>query len=368
MWERTEGWAAGLRLALLALRDGTDPDRLVAQFSGTHSTVAELLVTEVLQRQPPDVREFLRCTSILAVLDPGLCDAVTGRGDSRLVLRRLAADHAFITPIEGEIDRYRYHPLLADVLRYEMRTENPHAEADAHRRASHFYADHGQTADAIDHALVGGDYDAACSLIHRRLPTLYAEGRRGQVSRWLDAVPDDYLFDDPERAVDQCAALLFLGRVEWIRWMRQARRAVGDGRPDLRARLLLFEAIGHATQGRVEVSAERRRQSQELRPAGVAEPFEEFASAWHARGLSLVGRHDEAIEAATSLLRAERVLMTDAAAVSLIAGTLHLAGTGRPRHLIGRARPRSLAGARRARPPWHGRRPVRPRRPPPNVR
>ncbi len=100
----------------------------------------------------------------------------------------------------SQADHYRYHPLLAELLRHEVRTEEPQLETDLHRRASRFYADEG-TADAIDHALAGYDYEAARSLIEQRLPTLYAEGRRGQVSTWLDAVPDEFLLAEPERAV-----------------------------------------------------------------------------------------------------------------------------------------------------------------------
>ena len=49
--ERTEGWAAGLRLAALSLAGHPDPDRFAAEFSGTERTVAEYLLAEVLDRQ-----------------------------------------------------------------------------------------------------------------------------------------------------------------------------------------------------------------------------------------------------------------------------------------------------------------------------
>ena len=49
---RTEGWAAGLRLAALSLAGHPDPARFAAEFSGTDRTVADYLLAEVLDRQP----------------------------------------------------------------------------------------------------------------------------------------------------------------------------------------------------------------------------------------------------------------------------------------------------------------------------
>jgi LuxR family maltose regulon positive regulatory protein len=326
LWKRTEGWAAGLRLALLAIRDGADPSGLIRQFSGMHASVSELLVAEVLDRQPADIREFLRRTSILGTLEPRVCDHLTGRSDSRAILRRLAGDQIYITPIDDRPDQFRYHPLLAELLHYELRTFDGALEPELHRRASCFYADEGRTAEAVDHALAGHDYEAAVALIAERMPTLYAEGRRYQVGAWLDAVPDEFLSAQPERVVAHCAALLFLGRVEWVRWLHHGYATVGDDRPDLRSRLVLFEAIGHATQGRLERFLELHRLSTALRGGGVADPFDEFATAWYARLLSVDGRHDEAVAEATALLNHPRTAMTPAAATSLMAGVVFRSG------------------------------------------
>ncbi|MGH2836227.1 MAG: AAA family ATPase, partial [Solirubrobacteraceae bacterium] len=56
---RTEGWAAGLRLAALSLAGNPDPERFAAEFSGSERTVAEYLLAEVLERQPADLKRLL---------------------------------------------------------------------------------------------------------------------------------------------------------------------------------------------------------------------------------------------------------------------------------------------------------------------
>jgi LuxR family maltose regulon positive regulatory protein len=74
--ERTEGWAAGLQLAGLALRDRTDPAAFVEAFTGGHRLVVDYLMAEVLGRQPAPVRRFLLVTSVLDRLCAPLCDAL----------------------------------------------------------------------------------------------------------------------------------------------------------------------------------------------------------------------------------------------------------------------------------------------------
>jgi LuxR family maltose regulon positive regulatory protein len=57
--KHTEGWAAALQLAALSMRDRDDPSAVARRLTGRHHMIADLLLTEVLERQPDDVREFL---------------------------------------------------------------------------------------------------------------------------------------------------------------------------------------------------------------------------------------------------------------------------------------------------------------------
>ena len=89
--ERTEGWAAGLRLAALSLAGHPDPGRLAAEFSGTERTVAEYLLAEVLDRQPEPVRRLLLRTSILERVNGELAGLPTGDSGGERVLQDLEA-------------------------------------------------------------------------------------------------------------------------------------------------------------------------------------------------------------------------------------------------------------------------------------
>ncbi len=324
--ERTEGWAAGIRLALLALQHGETVDDVLGREVDAAGMTGELLLTEALERQPAELRLFLDQTSVVGVLDPRLCEALTGRHDSRDLLRRLAAEHVFITALDGQPDHYRYHPMFAELLRQELRASDHNAEGTQHLKAARWFEQEQRYPDAIEHANAGGHFDVAFSIIVGRLGDLYAGGHRESVGRWLLAMPDSFVVADPARTVEHCAALLFVVRPEWLRWLRRARAVVGPDRPDLAARLELFGALGHAGQGHIEQFEQHVARAHELRGEGICDPFDEVIDAWRVRLLTLRGRHDDAVELAQSLFRRPRRLLRDLPLTSLLATTLFAAG------------------------------------------
>jgi LuxR family maltose regulon positive regulatory protein len=123
---RTEGWMAGVQMAAVSLRDQSGPDRFLAELAKTPRAITDFLGTEVLDRQPLEIRDFLLATSILDVLDSQSCAAVTERPDADALLGRLAERNLFL--IELDQGAYRYHHLFADLLRHRLRAEDPDRE------------------------------------------------------------------------------------------------------------------------------------------------------------------------------------------------------------------------------------------------
>lgn len=119
--QRTEGWAAGLRLAVLSLAGNPDPERFVAEFSGSDRTVAEYLMAEMLERQPADVQRLLLRTSFVDRVNGELADLLTGSSGSERILLDLADANAFVAPLDSERTWFRYHRLFAGLLRLELR-------------------------------------------------------------------------------------------------------------------------------------------------------------------------------------------------------------------------------------------------------
>src|SRR6201987_4410481 len=122
---RTEGWAAGLRLAALSLAGHPDPERFAAEFSGSERTVAEYLLAEVLERQSEEVRRLLLRTSILDQVNGELADALTGDEGGERVLQELEEANAFVVALDAARSWFRFHRLFADLLQLELRRTTP---------------------------------------------------------------------------------------------------------------------------------------------------------------------------------------------------------------------------------------------------
>src|SRR5213079_2338526 len=123
--QRTEGWAAGLRLAALSLAGHPDPERFVAEFSGSDRTVAEYLIAEMLDRQPPDVQDLLLRTSLLDRVNGELADLLTGRAGSEQILLSLEDANAFVVSLDPGRTWFRYHHLFADLLGWSCAARCP---------------------------------------------------------------------------------------------------------------------------------------------------------------------------------------------------------------------------------------------------
>ncbi|MEJ2557089.1 MAG: LuxR C-terminal-related transcriptional regulator, partial [Anaerolineae bacterium] len=171
--QRTEGWIAGLQLAAASLQGRLASERqaFVDIFAGDDQYIIDYLVEEVIDRQTPDVQSFLMQTAILERFNADLCDAVTGRNDSRAMLNFLAKANLFIIPLDHKRQWYRYHHLFADLLRYRLKETAPNQIPALHQRASQWYENSDLKHEAIQHALKGGDFERAERLTERRTET-----------------------------------------------------------------------------------------------------------------------------------------------------------------------------------------------------
>jgi LuxR family transcriptional regulator, maltose regulon positive regulatory protein len=210
--ERTEGWAAGLRLAAMSLARHDDPDRFVAEFSGSERTVADYLVGEVLSSQPPEVRHLLLRTCILDRVTGPLADALTGRADSARLLHELEEANALVVAVDVARSWFRYHHLLADLLRLQLRLEAPEDVAPLHCAAARWHADHGDPVEAIRHAQLGRDWELARELLARHWVHLVLDGEEATVGALLSGLPSDLVEHDAEMATVAAVASLAASR------------------------------------------------------------------------------------------------------------------------------------------------------------
>ncbi len=189
--ERTEGWPAGLRLAAISLTAHPDPERFVSEFSGSERTVAGYLLAEVLERQPPEVRDLLLRTSMLERVSGPLADVLTGGTGAEATLQQLEDQNAFVTALDTARAWFRYHHLFADLLRLELRRTAPATIPSLHRAAAAWHEQEGDVIDAVRHHLAAGDWDPAARLLLDNYLTLTMAGRGETLHALLGVFPAD---------------------------------------------------------------------------------------------------------------------------------------------------------------------------------
>lgn len=340
--DRTEGWAAGIRLAALAIRDGAKPGELICRLGDRDSSVAEFLLEEVLDRQPSDRRSFFRSVATLSILDPELCDAISGRNDSACTLRTLAAEGFFLSPIERTSERYRLHPLFADLLRAEADQVDVRAARATRLHAAQWLLANNRRTEAIEYLLAAGDFARGHRMILDEFETLYVGPHRRDLDRWLLAIPDEVVAESLDRAVEHCAALALIGHAEGARWWGYCMERACDD--DLVvSRLLSVHAVYDGVRGRLEDMRARSTLARERRPSATTDPLDEVVDFWEVRLEAILGSSRFAVERGRRLVGSKRGLVPDESALSVLAGALaadaqHEAAAGVAARAIGRWR------------------------------
>jgi LuxR family maltose regulon positive regulatory protein len=212
--QRTEGWAAGLRLVVISLSGHADPERFVAEFSGTDRAIGEYLMAEMLDRQPGEVQGMLLRTSLVDRLNGELADLLGGRSGAEQMLLELEDANAFVVSLDSERTWFRYHHLLADFLRLELRRRLADEVPELHRRAARWFADHGEAVEAVRHMLAAGDWSDAARLLADHLFNLTLDGQEGTIAALLRSFPAGASVDHPELALARAAVQLTQGRLE----------------------------------------------------------------------------------------------------------------------------------------------------------
>jgi LuxR family maltose regulon positive regulatory protein len=212
--ERTEGWAAGLRLAALALTGHPDPERFAAEFCGSERTVAEYLLAEVLERQSEEVRRLLSRTSVLERVSGPLADLLTGGSGGERILQKLEQAGAFVVALDARRSWFRYHRLFADLLKLELRHTEPAELATLHGTAADWFAEHRLPEEAVRHARAAQDWERAGRLLADHWLDVTLNGQAATAHQLVTSFPADAVTANVELTSVAAAAELMDGSLE----------------------------------------------------------------------------------------------------------------------------------------------------------
>jgi LuxR family maltose regulon positive regulatory protein len=236
--QRAEGWAAGLRLAAISLASSPDPERFVAEFSGSNRTVAEYLLAEMLDCQPAGVQQLLLRTSLLDRVNGELADLLTGHPGSERMLLDLEDANAFVVSLDPARTWFRYHHLFADLLRLELRRRLPAELPGLHRLAAGWFSEHGETVDAVRHTQAAGDWSDAARLLADHSFGLTLDGQAQTIQMLLRAFPPGAVTEGPDLPLARATSDLAQGHLDGAAaHLTVAEAAIGATAPDRKHRL-----------------------------------------------------------------------------------------------------------------------------------
>jgi LuxR family transcriptional regulator, maltose regulon positive regulatory protein len=212
--QRTEGWAAGLRLAAISLAGSPDPEKFVAEFSGSNRTVAEYLLAEMLESRPPEIQQLLLRTSLLDRVNGQLADLLTGHSGSEGILLGLEDANAFVVSVDPDRTWFRYHNLFAELLRLELRRRLPEELPGLHRLAAIWLIDHGEIVEGIRHFQAAGDWAPAARLLADHSFGLMLDGQAQTIEALLRAFPPGAVTEGPDLPLARATTNFVLGRLD----------------------------------------------------------------------------------------------------------------------------------------------------------
>jgi LuxR family transcriptional regulator, maltose regulon positive regulatory protein len=209
-----EGWAAGLRLVTLTLSPQATQEEVTTRLTtvaGSHRTLVEYFVAEVLSVQPEPLQHFLLLTSVLGRLTGSLCDAVTQREESAHLLDQLVRTGLFLEALDEAGQWYRYHPLFAEAMRTEAsRRLTQDVLLSIFSRASGWFEHHGMLVEAVEAALSSQDMERSIRLMERIIESqpFQVINEFHTLRRWLEQVPEGLLRHHPVLCLNYVMVLL----------------------------------------------------------------------------------------------------------------------------------------------------------------
>jgi LuxR family transcriptional regulator, maltose regulon positive regulatory protein len=295
---RAEGWPAALYLAGVALLDEADVSAAISRFAGDDRIVADYIKDEFLAPVSRRRLELLRRVAILDRFNGELCDAVLERTGSATALRDLLHGNMLLLSLDRKDEWFRFHTLLSGMLRAELRRAEPEKEPELHLRASKWWAEHGDTDRAIEHAIEAKAYDRAGELLWASVPDYNARGRVATVKRWLDRLGEERLSAHPTLSLTAAQGCLARGEGSMTEhWTAVSRSLLDKMRSSARkAPLMAGLALAEATLAREGLVAMSERVAEASEPMPDESPWLSMCCLLDGTSLLLRGHADEARE------------------------------------------------------------------------
>ena len=328
--QRTEGWAGGLRLALLSILDSSDPSSFIARFAADDELVSTYLFREVLERQPNDIREFLLDVSVLDPVSADLGDQLRERNDSKALLERCRDENLFLSELAAPTNTYHMHALVSQLLQATLGLEEPDRLRRLHLRASTMFEARGDITAALSHAARAQSDIRIGEVVTAHSGDFAHQGRFDEIRSWISMLRSHLSVNRPEVELGLAMALAISGRTtEALEYTDRVQAS--DVSHDMRYAALQGRGVALVVGGRFDELADVASELEANIPAGHngALPFEPVRAAQHWMGISRLMAEDlagarRALESAAACMANPDVHCVDS--VSFLARVAHAEG------------------------------------------
>ena len=259
----TEGWPAGIQMAIVAMRSADDPREVIEAFASTTRETSDYLASEVMNRLPSDLVGFLTEICVLEEFDAQLCQALSGRDDAGRLLDRVVADDLFIYQVDRAGQRFRLHQMFAAFLRARLKSLGGTSFRDAHLRAAAALRERGDRLGALHHAMAIADVPLAAAVLadsmHIVLDVTHAQEARAAARAWLARFGDAAAEANPGQLLQFVFLLAAAGRREAEDWLTKVNRAHPSPAPGLDALAHGVWAAYHVNRGSAGLALQHNR-------------------------------------------------------------------------------------------------------------
>jgi LuxR family transcriptional regulator, maltose regulon positive regulatory protein len=333
--EATGGWPAAVYMSALWLRDAADPAAAALGLAPADGELTDYLLREVIGGLDPELRTFLRRSSVLPRVSGRLCDEVLQRKGSAGVVEQLREESLLVRGERSRNGWYRYHALLRGALLGELEEAEPGAAAAMHRRAAAWFLREGMPEDAAEHAREAGEFEMLADLLAEQHLPMMRKGRSTTLLRWAAALPAAVLGGRPDVTIATAMAAEVAARpsLEIRRLLaaadlaREGRYAAWSAENEVEWQLL----TAGATEAGVGASVAAARAAVAVANESVAE-LAQVSGAVLSMFLEMAGEHEEAEAVALAVIE-DPAVVARPFALLFAEGTLALVelGRGRPR-------------------------------------
>jgi LuxR family maltose regulon positive regulatory protein len=259
----TEGWPAGLQMAILAIRAGGDPHEVIDALASTTREASDYLANEVLNRLPPDLAGFLTSICVLDEFDAQLCVAVSGQPEADKLLDRVIAEDLFIYQVDTAGQRFRLHHMFAAFLQARLKSLGGASFRDAHLRAAAALRERGDRLGALRHAMAVADTQLGAAVLvesmHKALDVTHAQEATAVARAWLARFGDAAAEASPEQMLPFVLLLAASGHQDAEGWLTKVTQAHPDPPPGLNALAHAAWAASYLNRGSVDRALEHNR-------------------------------------------------------------------------------------------------------------